>query len=332
MGFKIEQFEQQEGWLAARKTGLGGTDTAAIMGESKWKGRHDVWMDKVGMAPEKECSERMEWGNILEPVIAARWRERNQIKFRDLAKALLRHEKYSFLCCSPDRLVYPDSLKSGLEIKNVGMWSAQFWGEEGTDEIPADYLLQVQKCLLVTGYDVWHVAVLIGGQEYREYCVEPDKELHEIITEEEVDFWEKYVQKKREPPIDPSESCTRFLNRKYPKNNGDLLEIESPEIWEVLEEYRFARAKAKTYEAEAESLTNKIRDIIGLSDGVSWKGNKITWKLAKGSISWKGLAEHLLESVEPKERSSLRQRFTGEGSRRFTVKFKEEEESNGSKE
>ena len=41
-------------WLNWRRTGLGGSDIAAVLGLSKWRTPWDVWADKKGLLPEKE--------------------------------------------------------------------------------------------------------------------------------------------------------------------------------------------------------------------------------------------------------------------------------------
>jgi len=52
-----------------------------------------------------------------------------------------------------------------VEIKTAR--SADGWGEAGTDEVPQEYLIQVQHYLAVTALPVADVAVLFGGQEFR---------------------------------------------------------------------------------------------------------------------------------------------------------------------
>ena len=42
------QTQDEAGWHAARATGIGGSDIAAIMGESSWKSPYDIWMAKTG--------------------------------------------------------------------------------------------------------------------------------------------------------------------------------------------------------------------------------------------------------------------------------------------
>ena len=52
-------------WLAGRKSGLGGSDAAAVLGLSKWRTAVDVYMDKLSDGHEQEQSDPMYWGRCL---------------------------------------------------------------------------------------------------------------------------------------------------------------------------------------------------------------------------------------------------------------------------
>ena len=51
-----------------RRSGIGGSDSAAICGESPWATPLDVYLSKRGLV-EKEQAEAAEWGQILEPTV-----------------------------------------------------------------------------------------------------------------------------------------------------------------------------------------------------------------------------------------------------------------------
>ena len=43
--------EQRESWLKERRSGIGGSDAAAILGVSPWRTALDVYSDKRGISP-----------------------------------------------------------------------------------------------------------------------------------------------------------------------------------------------------------------------------------------------------------------------------------------
>lgn len=42
MNFTIEQYANRPEWLAARRTGIGSSDAAAILGQTKWGSQYSV--------------------------------------------------------------------------------------------------------------------------------------------------------------------------------------------------------------------------------------------------------------------------------------------------
>ena len=96
----------------------------------------------------------MERGRILEPVIAGIFAA-NHEEFHVGECGMIEHSEYPFLIGSPDRLLLqaqPDELDdsdsdiviSGLEIKTADISQVVYWGEEDSDQIPQEYLLQTQ--------------------------------------------------------------------------------------------------------------------------------------------------------------------------------------------
>ena len=59
-------------WVEARKSGIGGSDVASIMGLNKYSSPLEVWMEKTGRAETPDISDKppVYWGVILEDVVA----------------------------------------------------------------------------------------------------------------------------------------------------------------------------------------------------------------------------------------------------------------------
>ena len=45
-------------WLAFRRTGIGGSDAAAILGKSHFKTNVDIWEEKVGLKQAEDISKK----------------------------------------------------------------------------------------------------------------------------------------------------------------------------------------------------------------------------------------------------------------------------------
>src|SRR6266550_2596225 len=180
-------------WLAARRTGIGGSDAPAVLGLSPWRTPFEVWAEKTGdlTVDEREPNEAMNWGTILERAILNEYSRRSGVETVEVG--LLRHPDLSWMICSPDA-VAADRI---VEIKTTR--SSSGWGDQGTDEIRLHYLVQVHHNLIVSGAPLADVAVLIAGSDYRIYHVEPHDALYAQILDQDAAFWAS-VQALEPPP------------------------------------------------------------------------------------------------------------------------------------
>lgn len=176
------EFKTREEWLAERRKGIGGSDAASAVGLSKWRTPYELWLDKRGELQVEE-NEPMRWGNLLEPLVRQEYANRTG-RTVVVPNKILRHQRVKFALLNADGIADENRLYEGKTAR-----TAEDWGEPGTDEIPQEYLLQVQHGLFVTGFAVCDVAVLIGGSDFRLYTVEADRELQEILIDQEADFW-----------------------------------------------------------------------------------------------------------------------------------------------
>jgi len=122
--------------------------------------------------------------------------------------------------------------------------------------------------------------VLIGGSDLRIYEIAADRELHEMLTEDEAEFWDR-VQR-REPPEPVSLSDSLAL---YGRSSTDRRVTASPAVRAAVERLRALKAQAadiaeKSSEAQAE-ICAEMRDAATLVDDA---GEVLaTWKASKGA-------------------------------------------------
>ena len=67
---------ERDQWLKERKTGIGGSEAAAIMGLDPNRSALSVYLDKIGEGVPVEENERMHWGTMLEREIALEYKRR----------------------------------------------------------------------------------------------------------------------------------------------------------------------------------------------------------------------------------------------------------------
>lgn len=205
----------REEWLAERRTGVGASDIAAILGLSPWKTALHVYAEKLQLCPDQPMTEEMEAGLILEDAIATLYERRTGIKVEKPPQNI-RHPDLPFLIANLDRRQI--STWKPVELKNT--WSADGWGDPGTDEIPAHYLVQVQHQIFVSETEEADVAALFGGNRLGVYTVHRHDALIEKLIVRAREFWQM-VEAKTPPEPDWEKSCTvELMSKLYEVNEG----------------------------------------------------------------------------------------------------------------
>lgn len=179
-------------WLAARRTGLGGSDIAAICGLSRWRSPLEVWLSKMDLLPQREESEAMRWGHALEEPIRREVARRLDVTVVP-DHALYRAQAPAFALGSPDAII-GDYARVG-EWKLVGARQVGEW-DEGP---PLDAELQARWYMLVLGYQEAIVAGLLGGTQLAIHEVSRDAEIEGMMVERATLFWRLVTD--RIPPV-----------------------------------------------------------------------------------------------------------------------------------
>jgi len=309
------------------KNGIGASESAAVMGVSPWASPMDIYLTKIG-EKETEVTEPMNWGTRLEAAIADEFAERNKVDLRRMG--FRQHKDAPWFCGHLDRKV--QGKNELVEIKTTGIWGRDEWGEEGTDNIPRHYIVQVQHYMRLTGYPIAHVAVLIGGNEYRQYLVEEDHELQQMIFDADMAFWHDHVLPRVPPQIDGSDAATAYILKKHPRETDGLREATEEEVI-LLGCLRNTIKEKKLTEDQLKDYQNQIKAAIGDAEGIFSNGNKVTWKRTKDSVKtdWSEVAGHLWGLIEAAgiqngaTLQALADKFTitKKGSRRFLPTFKD---------
>ena len=290
-------------WLEWRRKGIGGSDAAAIAGLSPWKSPIAVWLEKTGQAEPEEPGEAAYWGTVLEDVVAREFSLRTGLKTRR-RNAILQHPKYEWMIANVDRFVVGENI--GLECKTTSAYNAKEW--EG-DEIPAQYIVQVQHYMAVTGAKSWWIAVLIGGQKFLYKKVERDDELIEQLIEIERDFWENHVVKNVPPELDGSPASTELVKRMYPQATLPTIDLPS-QASELIEQLESIKADIKLLEERKNECENKLKQLLGEHEAGRIDDVVVTWKnVTSNRIDTNRLKKEKPEIYEQYLKSSSYRRF-----------------------
>lgn len=308
--------------ITLRRTGITASEVSAILGLNPFAGPFDVYLSKTGASAAESETEAMRWGRQLEPVILNRYEV--DTGFTLDYPGTVRHAHHPELLGTPDAVVR--GMPRGVEAKTGGIHTAHHWGDTSVQAVPPHYLVQCSMYMAICDAECWDLAVLLGGQDYRVYSLDRDPDLEQFLVEAALRFWHEHVVREIPPPIDASASASRFLSTYFARTNGKLLSSTPvTDVWaERLKEARQAVAAARALEAEAE---NRLKSIIGESDGIEGEFFTLYWRRSKDSTDtdWKALVAELAKDPETFARiESLRPEFekTRSGSRSFRVYFR----------
>ncbi len=270
----------KESWLKVRRTGIGGTDVAAILGLSPYKTAVDVYLEKIGQSKPVQENARMKAGRLLEDVVAQWWALENGCKVRRDNKVRF-HSQYPVLLANIDRLISATNDDRGagvLEVKTTSGFNFKRWEDNG---LPPDTYCQIMHYLHVTGHKWGRVAVLVDGYDLKDIPVVYDAEYIALMREQLLDFWHNHVEK-RVPPEPSNESDIRTL---WPRVNPEKCVQVDDTTFETLERLTDVTRQLAELGSQKSDLEQQIKllmkDASVLKDG---DDALVTWRQSKDSV------------------------------------------------
>ena len=247
-----------------RRSGVGGSDIAPIMGLSPYANALDIYNAKTGEDIDLSDNPSVEWGSRLEDVIGQKFAEN--------------HPEYQ-VTLSPDTVI-----KNGWKIANVDglltrggetgvleIKTANAFTKDWVDGVPIYYQCQVQWYMHILDVPFAWVCVLIGGQTYREYLIDRDTVFIGEIVHQAEQFWNDFcigVAPHMPELVKPVEGQ----------------KIEFPEAVEMLQRLREIEGEKKLLEGEKKLLKSKFIDIMGSNEELTVDGKTaVTWKIQETS-------------------------------------------------
>lgn len=267
--------------LEERRSGIGGSDAATVLGLNPYSTAHELYLDKLGEAPPEDkdfLKESRYWGSVLEAPVSDRYAEETGYKIQK-ANQLIRSKEHPFMIANIDRKVVGEDRKIGFEAKTAARPDG--WGESGSNEIPTYIMLQCQHYLAVTGYDVWDLAVLIGNRDYRSYRILPIEDIIEQLVEAETEFWDRVQAQVAPEPQWQSAATTRLIKNLYPGTNGNVMELDDL-AQKYIDVQKDANEQRLAFEKVVDGCKNRIAMMMGESAiGLLPDGSAITRKIQK---------------------------------------------------
>lgn len=254
-------------WLTARRNGLGSADIAAILGISRYGNALSVWHDKTGGLPlESDDSEPALWGRAFEDTVAREWARRNRSVVRRVG--LVANTDRPWQMCTLDRLVLECPLatereRCAVEIKCRDKMKASSFRAGVADDVLVQTLWQADVC----GYDHIHTAVLIGGNDYRQFVVRVADHLQLVadLRAAGAAMWER-VTTRRPPVLTGDEEPGPLLDlyeRLHPQREGAVEIARDGDAQDALAEYIAAGAQESAAKKAKDRAKAKLLGVLG---------------------------------------------------------------------
>lgn len=254
-------------WREARRSRIGGSDIAAIMGLSPWCSPWQLWHRKRGILDDATSSGLQEAGHYVE-LAAAPWYADHHLPegtwLRNTGTWV--HQDRDWQLANPDRLIVdnPHSVRHPvgvLEIKFTPNTSSE-WGRDGTGSAPAHYWAQVQWYMSVFGVE-WADFAVLSTWGFRRFHVERDDEWIGYALDEAERFLAMLALGVE--PDDSREPAGRryALERlRHPDITEERVTIDDLDALQVIGQAAQLNAAAKDAAAEAKAFTDQAKAIL----------------------------------------------------------------------
>ena len=282
-------------WLRARKTGVGASEVAAILGVDPRRGPLAVYAAKLTDDVAEEEVDYLEFGRDVEGAIAKGFRRRTGRPVETLgALTILRHASaplsatLDFLNEGNEKHPAPAPGKGPLECKAVNAFKKDEWAADP----PMHFVVQLQAQMAVTGADWGTLCALIGGIVPVWMDIPRNQRfIDQMLVAVDV-FWRR-VETQNPPEPDALPGTLAALRALYPRDTGD--EITMP--YESVEDVARLKA-AKVERAKCEEVIDlaeaRLKAVLGPATwGRLPDGTYLKWKVEPRK-------EHLVAASEPR--------------------------------
>lgn len=180
-----------EQFLEERRSGIGGSDAAALFNEGRSCRRRMV-LEKQGKEPDYPDSREMKWlerGVMLESIAAEIFAKRTKTELREIG--IRRLPDYPYLMVHLDRIIV-DPSRDELGLLELKTMMREQYYDLKKNGMRTEHILQVQWGYMVTGL-AWgaYGSLWPDGWDMIHFPVEPDKKLMDALFTEGYLAWKE---------------------------------------------------------------------------------------------------------------------------------------------
>lgn len=257
---------------------------AAILGVSRWESAYRLWHRMKGLTAQEPGKDIFDIGHDFEPAASAIWRRRNPGWLLSPGEVQIRRgaEVFGYPCAATlDRRARRGSYRRVVEFKTVRR--LEEWGDEFTDEAPADYTAQVLYQMAVTGYTQHPGHLLVLGPFFDQHLYEIPwvPELAEAIHDRCRAFHASLASD-TPPDLDDSIATYECVREQHPEiEEGKVVQLDRELALNVLK----AKHASEAWKPYLRGLQSQLLDRMGKAQAAEYNGVRIAKRSPHGSGS-----------------------------------------------
>ncbi len=284
----------RQAWLDRRRSGIGGSDIAGILGMSPWATPMSVWLDKTQGSTDTG-TDATSYGHEAESVVQRLFEARTGLTVVDPQREVVDAAR-PWRRCTLDGLVvewggdrmapHSDTLDAALGIYEAKTTTGfASWADDG---IPDHYRVQLEWNMGVCGLGagwlaVWHMRPSRDGwfrTELEVLEVRPEPGVWELLQAEADRFWHDHVQAGRAPAGDGSSRTSRALQDMWTDPVPDAVALDDhPAVVEALDRLPQLRADANAAAQRLDAAEQTVKAAMGDHQAATVDGQLVaTWR------------------------------------------------------
>jgi len=241
-------------WHQRRRAFVGASEVAMLFGLPTFGGKTIAdlwWQKKYGNEREWNGNASTKLGNRLESAVLEAAEERLGTPIIHRQHWLTKGSNAATLDGrAADSMAVVEAKTAGI----IGPSRMADFGDDGSDDVPENYLLQVQCALMVTGAELGYLAALIGGRGFAMFTITPHTELQRAIAKKSAEFIAS-LSGDVAPPEPPQLDTLKRI-RRQPNKVATISD-------ELYDRFESAKADAKASEAVKEEAQRAVLAAMG---------------------------------------------------------------------
>ncbi|MGZ5080859.1 MAG: lambda-exonuclease family protein [Usitatibacter sp.] len=256
-------------WHAWRAGGIGGSDMPVLFGVSRFKTKHQLWLEKQGLAKSDDGKNAY---------IKAKGHER-EIELRAYASDIL-EEPLAVTCLQGDlpwQRVSVDGITSDARIivEAKLMKREDFIALRDHKIVPAEYRPQLAHQVVTSGAGACLFVGKNDALDEKAHYLVPRQELEDLDTVERGNAFWKLVEDGEEPEPDESEIIT----------------LDNEEVRALANRFRMAKLQIAKYEKEQEEVAAQLKALAGEARKARCGDVTLTRFFKKGNVDYKKIPQ-----------------------------------------